>query len=141
MEQALSLQVAPTRFYLILALGFAVLAAVLAAVGLYGVAAYAAAQRTREIGLRIALGARRQGIARLMLARGLTPALWGLLVGLGLALAGGGVLEVVLYGVEPRDPLTFLSVATLLSAIAVVATLLPARRASRVDPVEALRAE
>jgi predicted permease len=141
MDQAVSRHVAPTRFYLVLALGFAVLAAVLAAVGIYGVAAYAAAQRTREIGLRIALGAQRRGIAKLMLARGLRPALCGLLVGLGLALAGGGVLEVVLYGVEPRDPVTFLSVATLLGAIAVVATVLPCRRASRVDPVEALRAE
>jgi predicted permease len=141
MKQAIGRQIAPARFYLILALGFAALAAFLASVGLYGVAAYAAAQRTREIGLRMALGARPQGIEWLMLGRGLRPALWGLLAGLALSYAGGGILEVILYGVEPRDPVTFASVAALLSVVAIAATLIPARRASRVDPVEALKAE
>ena len=103
-EQALQRHVAPTRFYMILVGLFAGLAAVLAAVGLYGVVAYSVSRRTREIGLRVALGARRDGIVRLVVGQGMRPALIGLAVGLGLALLGGRVMETVLFGVQPRDP-------------------------------------
>ena len=141
MEDAVARQVAPTRFYMILAGAFAVLAAALAAVGLYGVAAYSASRRTREIGLRMALGAPSAGISKLVLGQGLRPAGWGLAVGLVLAYFGARILEVVLYGVEPRDPVTFVGVSMLLVVVATVATIVPARRASRIDPVAALRAE
>ena len=103
-EQALQRQIAPTRFYMILVALFAALAAVLAAVGLYGVVAYSVSRRTREIGLRVALGAGRDGIVRLVVGQGMRPALIGLAVGLGVALLGGRVMEAVLFGVQPRDP-------------------------------------
>jgi putative ABC transport system permease protein len=141
MGQALSRQIAPTKFYMILAGAFAGLAALLAAVGLYGVAAYAASRRTREIGVRVALGADRGGIIRLVLGQGVRPALWGLLAGLTGAYFGARLLESLLFGVAPRDPAIFGGVAVLLSVVAVVATALPARRASRIDPVVALQAE
>lgn len=141
MGQAVSRQIAPTRFYMILAGAFAGLAALLAAVGLYGVAAYAASRRTREIGLRVALGADRAGIIRLVLGQGIRPAVLGLLAGLTAAYFGATLLEALLFGVTPRDPAIFGVVALLLAAIAVVATVLPARRASKIDPVVALQAE
>ena len=141
LEEVVRQQVAPTRFYLLLVSLFAGLAAVLAAIGLYGVVAYAVSRRTREIGLRVALGAQRDGIVRLVLGQGMRPALLGLGVGLGAAFFGGRVMEAVLFGVQPRDPIIFVATGVLLTLVALAATLIPAYRASRVDPVTALRSE
>ena len=140
-EEALRRQVAPTRFYLVLVGLFAGLAAVLAAVGLYGVVAYAVSRRTREIGLRLALGAQRDSIVRLVVGQGMRPALVGLTVGLGATLAGGRVMEALLFGVQPRDPLILGGTAVLLAVVTLAAAALPAYRACKVDPVKALQAE
>ncbi|MBV9179768.1 MAG: ABC transporter permease [Acidobacteria bacterium] len=129
------------RFQIELFTLFSLLATILAAVGIYGVMAYAVGQRTREIGVRVALGARRRDILVLVLGQGLAPALLGLLVGLVLALALTRTLSGLLYGVAPTDSVTYLSVCTLLFAIAGIAAYRPARRAMRVDPVIALRSE
>jgi putative ABC transport system permease protein len=129
------------RFYLLLVALFAVLAVVLAAVGVYGVVAYVAAQRTREIGVRMALGARTPQVVRLVVWQGARPALIGAALGLGGALAGGRLIAGLLYGVAPRDPLTLAAVVPLLLAVVLLACLIPALRASRIAPVEALRAD
>jgi predicted permease len=116
--------------------GFTVL---LAAVGLYGLIAYWVASRTREIGLRIALGARPAVVTAGVVRRGLTPVIAGLVAGTLLAVPVGRMLRGVLLGVEPSDPVSFVAAAMLLLLVAIVANLLPARRAARVDPLEALR--
>lgn len=141
LQEAVFNEIAPTRFYVILTVAFALLAALLAAVGLYGVAAFSAARRTREIGLRVALGADRGGILRLVIGQGMRPAIWGLTVGLVVAFVATGVLDSLLYGVPPRDPVVFGSAALLLVLVASLASALPARMASRTDPMEALRTE
>ncbi|NNF29457.1 MAG: ABC transporter permease [Gemmatimonadetes bacterium] len=141
MEEAIFRQVAPTRFYVILTVTFAILAAVLAAVGLYGVAAFSAARRTREIGLRVALGAGRNGIVRLVVGQGIRPAVWGLAVGLLASYWATGLLSSLLYGVAPRDPAVFFSAAAFLILVSGLAAALPARLASRTDPMVALRTE
>ena len=138
-SEALQRQVAPTRFYLVLIGAFAALAAALAAVGLYGVVSYSASRRTREIGLRFALGAEREGIVMMVLAQGLAPAATGLVLGLTAAFFAGHVMEAVLFGVQPRDPWIFGSTSLFLFVVAAVATFAPAQRASRIDPVRALR--
>jgi ABC-type antimicrobial peptide transport system permease subunit len=141
MTEVVEREIAPTRFHLALVGAFAGLAALLAAVGIYGVVAYAAASRTREIGLRLALGAERASVSRLVLAQGLKPAALGLTLGLAAAYLGGQAIEAVLFGVHPRDPSVFFGTSVLLLAVALVATLLPARRAGRIDPVRAIRFE
>jgi len=124
-----------------LAAGLGLLALLLAAIGVYGVMAYAVAERTREIGIRMALGANRRDVLRLILEQGL----W--LVGLGVALGvvGGAavsrLLRSLLFGLSPFDPLAYVFVAALLMAVAIVACLVPARRATKVDPMVALRCE
>jgi putative ABC transport system permease protein len=138
-DQAVARQISPTRFYLWLIGTFAVLAALLAAVGLYGVVAYSASRCTRELGLRMALGAEQGGILKLVLVQGMMPALIGLALGLSAAYLGGHVMSAILFGVEPRDPFIFAATAIILVAVALMATLLPAHRASRVDPAAALR--
>ena len=117
------------------------LAVVLAAIGLYGVIAYAVSQRTQEMGIRLALGAAPGDVLRMVLGQGLVITSIGLVIGLGLAFAVTGFMRSLLPGIEPRDPLTFIGVPVLLMAIAVVAALIPARRAGAVDPVVALRYE
>ena len=139
--EAVRREVAPTRFYLTLVGLFAGLALLLASIGLYGVVSYLVAQRTQEIGVRMALGAGTTGIARLVLLEGLRPALWGLALGLAASWGGARVVESLLFEVAPRDPVVFGGVPVVLLAIVILASLLPARRASRVDPVTALRAE
>jgi putative ABC transport system permease protein len=129
------------RFSTVLMTCFAGLALVLTCVGIYGVAAYAVSQRTQEIGLRMALGARPAGVVALVVRQGVTPAAFGLVVGLGMALLLTRVLSKLLFGIGPRDPLSFASVALVLLGVAVAASYLPARRAARVDPAGALRAE
>jgi putative ABC transport system permease protein len=132
---------ATTRFYLILIGGFAVLAVLLAAVGLYGVVSYQVARQRREIGVRIALGARTSGILAMVISAGLRPAVAGVALGLGGALAAGQVMQSLLFQVRPRDPLTLTAVPVLLLCVVAVASLIPAWRATRVDPVTALRGE
>ena len=120
---------------------FAVLALVLAAVGIVGVVSYTVAQRTHEIGIRVALGARRSDVLRLVLAQGAKLALLGLGIGTAAALGLSQFLSSLLYGVTARDPLTFAGVAALLAIVALAASYIPARRAMRVDPMIALRHE
>jgi ABC-type antimicrobial peptide transport system permease subunit len=120
---------------------FSGLALLLAAIGIYGVLAYSVAERRREIGIRVALGARAGDVSRIVLRRTLALALPGVALGVVGALAATRVLERLLFGVKPNDPLTLVSVVVLLAAVALVAALVPARRAARVDPMLALRAE
>ena len=140
-RDAVDRTVAPTRFYLILIGSFAALAVVLAALGLYGVVSYYVASQTREIGVRMALGARAAGMVRMVLSAGLRPALAGVVIGLAAALAAGRVVESLLFGVRPNDALTLAAVPAMLLCVVMVASLLPALRAARVDPVTALRDE
>lgn len=132
---------ADTRFFLLLVATFAGVSIVLAGVGLYGVVAFLVAQRTREIGIRMALGARRANVSRMVLRQGLRPTGAGVIVGLALAVYGGGLMEALLYDVRPNDPLVLSGVVVLVLLVATSATVIPARRATRVDPTEALRAE
>jgi putative ABC transport system permease protein len=120
---------------------FGVLALVVAAVGLYSVIAYGVAQRTHELGVRIALGAAGRDVVRLILGEGARVALLGILIGVGAALFAGRWVAPLLFEVSPRDPVIFVAIAAALFAIALVASWLPARRASRVDPNVALRAD
>jgi predicted permease len=120
---------------------FAVLALTLAIIGVYGVASYVAALRTREIGIRIALGADGRRIRSLILREGAVPVAAGIVAGLGLAAATGRFAAAFLRGVTPRDPLTYTAAACVLAGVALAATWLPARRAAAVDPVRALRTE
>ncbi len=118
---------------------FGLLALVLAAVGIYGVIAYTTRQRTREIGIRMALGAQSADVFRLVLGNGLRLILTGLAIGLALSLVLTRFLRTILFGVGATDAITFLAVALLLSAVALLACYIPARRAMRVDPMVALR--
>ena len=120
---------------------FALLALVLAAVGVYGVMAYSVAARTREIGVRVALGAQPRNVFGMIVRQGLGAAAAGLTLGLLGAAALGRVLTSLLYGVKPTDVLTFVGVAGVLLGVVLAACLVPARRAVRVDPLEALRSE
>ncbi|HKG90589.1 MAG TPA: ABC transporter permease, partial [Gemmatimonadaceae bacterium] len=141
MRERLRGQTAQSRFNTALLSGFAALALVLAAVGLYGVMAYSVGQRTHEIGIRMALGAARGDVLRLVVWQGARVALAGVAIGVAAALAVTRVLRDLLVGVEPTDPATFGAVAGMLTAVALVAAYVPARRAARVDPVRALRSE
>lgn len=141
MDEVLAGTLAQPRVYTLLLGFFAALALLLAAVGLYGVVSYAVTQRTHEMGIRMALGASRGDIVRLVLRQGLGLALTGSAIGLGGALAVARILTRLLPGVQPGDPLTLSAVAALLLAVAAVASYLPARRGSHVDPVVTLRAD
>ncbi|HSQ20575.1 MAG TPA: FtsX-like permease family protein, partial [Blastocatellia bacterium] len=120
---------------------FGLLALLLAAIGIYGVIAHSVAQRTREIGIRIALGAGAGDVMRLILRLGFCLALTGVIVGVGAALALTRLMSSILYCVSPTDPLTFAFSSVVLAGVAVGACLVPARRATRVDPITALRCE
>ena len=132
---------AQARFYLIAAIGLAVVALLLAAIGIYGVLAYAVTQRTRELGIRIALGADAAALIRMVTMRGLGLALAGLAVGVAGALWTTRFLDSKLFGVTSRDPLTLVAVVVLFCVTALSASYVPARRATRVDPLTSLRAE
>lgn len=124
-----------------LVLAFALLSLVLASVGLYGVLSYLTAQRSGEIGIRLALGARREQVMRLMVGDGMRPAFYGLVLGLVASIGAVRLIESMLYGMRPLDPGVFAAVAATLLAVAALACLAPAWRASRADPMQALRIE
>jgi len=124
-----------------LVLGFAALSLILASVGLYGVLSFLTTQRTGEIGVRMALGAQRQEVLRLMLSNGLRPALYGLTLGLAVSIGAVRLIQSMLYGTRPLDPAIFAAVAATLLVVSVLACLVPAWRASRIDPMQALRSE
>jgi putative ABC transport system permease protein len=138
---AMSNAIAQPRFIMSLLSVFAAMALVLAVIGLYGVLSYAVTQRTRELGIRIALGATPESVVRLVVREGVTLAVLGVVLGAGSALGLTRLLSSLLYGVSPRDPATFLVAGAVLLVVAVIACLIPARRASRVDPMVALRAD
>ncbi len=139
MEQRLAATLAPPRFQTFLLGSFAVLALLLASAGIYGVVSYGVARGTREMGIRMALGAEPAGVRALVLRRGLTPVLVGLALGLAAALALSRVLSSLLYQVSPADPLIFATAPLALFLAALAACYLPARRAARIDPMSALR--
>jgi putative ABC transport system permease protein len=141
MEQAIGEKLAQPRFYLILLAGFAAIAMLLAAVGVYGTISYSVARRQHEIGVRLALGATRQDAFWLIARQGMRMAIIGGAVGLLAALGLTRLLRTLLYGVSPLDLVTFASASLLLGLVALGACWIPARRASRVDPVRALRTE
>jgi putative ABC transport system permease protein len=120
---------------------FAGLALVLAAIGIYGVMSYSVAQRTREIGIRLALGAQRQDILTMTVAQGLRLVLLGLGIGLAVAFVLTRVMASLLFGISATDPITFISISFVLLAVAMLASYSPALRATRVDPMAALRAQ
>lgn len=141
MEQALAETIAPRRFNLLLLGTFAVVALLLAALGVYGVVAYAAAERTHEIGIRLALGAERHRVVGMIVRQGMTSVIAGIGIGLLSALAASRLMASLLYGVEPTDAPTFAIVTLLVTVIGVLACAMPALRAALVNPVVALRAE
>lgn len=141
MDQILGKTSASQGFAANLVLAFAALSLLLAAVGLYGVLSYLTTQRTPDIGLRIAVGAQRSQLLRLVLFEGLRPAILGLILGVAASALATQLLRSMLYGTRPLDPATFVAAATMLVAVAVLACLIPAWRASRIDPIQALRTE
>jgi predicted permease len=141
MNQVIGKSTFDANFDATLLLAFAVLSLTLASVGLFGVVSYIVAQRTREIGIRVALGARKRHVLRLIIGQGMVPTLVGMAVGIAGALALTRFLASLLYGVKPTDPLTFIAVSLILIAVSLVACYIPSRRAARVDPMVALRYE
>jgi putative ABC transport system permease protein len=141
MEQVLSTSLKRPRFTVVLPGVFASVGLLLAVVGIYGVISYLVGQRTHEIGVRIALGARAGDILGMILAQGAWLALVGIALGLGAALAAARFVENLLFNLPATDPLTFAGISLLLGAVALLACYVPARRATRVDPMVALRHE
>jgi putative ABC transport system permease protein len=141
MDQVVSGSLKDWRFHAVLLGIFAALALVIAAIGVYGVISYSIAQRTHEIGIRLALGAQRRDVLRLVVSQGARLALAGIAVGVLAAIGLTRLMASLLYGVTPTDPVTFIAVAVLLLIVALVACYIPARRAMRVDPMVALRYE
>jgi predicted permease len=139
MNEVLDRSLAARRFSANLVVGFAGLALLLASIGIYGLLAYMVGQRSREIGLRMALGARREDVLRLFLQKGVALASVGIVAGVIVSASTASMMASLLYGVRPHDPVVFLAVPLLLFAVAVLASYLPARRATKVDPMIALR--
>jgi len=141
LDDLVAADIARPRFTMLVLIGFAAVAIALAAIGLYSVISFNVLQRTREIGVRLALGAQRHDVIGLFLSAGLLVTGAGLIVGVGCTLALGRVIGALLYGVSSRDPVTVLAATLFVLAVAIVATFVPAIRATRVDPVVALRRE
>jgi len=141
LEQLISTSIAQQKFSMVLLGVFAAVALVLAAVGIYGVLSYAAAQRTHEIGIRMALGARAGDVLKMVIGQGMRLALLGVGLGLGAALALTQLMKRLLFGVGAADPMTYGVIAFLLALVALFACWIPARRAAKVDPMIALRCE
>jgi len=141
MSQLASESVAPQRVVMLLLAVFGAMAVLMATVGIYGVIANSVAQRTREIGIRMSLGARPEDVLRLVLGQGLALVMIGLMIGLGGVLTLTRFLSSVLYGIRPTDPTTLTAAASVLAGAALLACYLPARRAMHVDPMVALRYE
>jgi predicted permease len=141
MDQVVDGSVAAERFNMTLVGLFAALGLLLAGVGIYGVMSYAVSRRTREIGIRIALGARARDVLGIIIGQGMTLTLMGLAIGLGAAFGLTRLMKGLLFGVSATDPVTFAAIALLLIAVALLACWIPARRATKVDPLVALRAE
>jgi ABC-type antimicrobial peptide transport system permease subunit len=141
MQEHMRLPLAPAKLLAAVSSSFGVLALLLAAMGLYGVMSYVVGSRTREMGIRIALGAQTSGVLRLVIGQGLRLAFTGIALGVVAAVAFTRVLASVLYGVGPTDVATFIGVVLLLIAVALLASYMPARRATKVDPLVALRSE
>jgi predicted permease len=141
MDDLVTNSISQQRFNMLLLGAFAGLALLLAAIGIYSVLSYSVKRRVQEIGIRLALGARIGDVLRMVIVEGMKPTLLGVVLGTVGALAMGHILASLIYGVKPTDPLTFLVVAVLLAAIALFATIIPAYRAAKVDPMVALRYE
>jgi putative ABC transport system permease protein len=141
MDEWVSTSAAQPRLSAVLVGAFAAMAVLIAAIGIYGVLAYSVTQRTREIGVRVALGARRSGVLGLIVKEGMTVAAIGIAIGLLCALGLGRAVGSLVYGLAPEDPATFTGVAAVLAVVALAACVVPARRAARVDPIIALRDE
>jgi ABC-type antimicrobial peptide transport system permease subunit len=141
MEEIVADSLAARRFSMYLLGGFAALALVLASIGIYGVISYLVGERTREIGIRVALGAQRGDVLQMVLGEGFKMAGIGVIVGLAAAAGLTRLMSKMLYGVAATDPLTFVGVAAVLTIVALAACYIPARRAMRVDPIIALRYE
>ena len=139
MEQSLASIIAPRRFNLFVLGIFAAVALLLAAAGIYAVVAYGVTRRTQEIGIRLALGAQKKDVLRLVIAQSMQPALIGIGVGLIAAFALTRLLRGLLFGVSATDPATFAVIGGMLTFVALLACWIPARRATRVDPMIALR--
>jgi putative ABC transport system permease protein len=141
LDEILAASMAQTSFALIMLAIAGGVALLLGLVGIYGVTAYIASQRVREVGIRVALGAQPGDVVRMFLRHGLLLAGVGLVLGVAAASGLTSVMTTLLYGVRPIDPITYVTVAAALGSVAIFASYLPARRASRLDPVLALRAE
>jgi ABC-type antimicrobial peptide transport system permease subunit len=141
LTSALALALFPARLVAVVLASFGLLAVVLAATGVYGIMAYAVSRRTREIGIRMALGAAPSQVLRVVLSRTAVLVAIGTAFGLAIALAAGKFFGQILYGVSARDPLTYASAMALMAAVAFIACWVPARRAIKVDPLTALRTE
>jgi predicted permease len=141
MNEVVSLSTSRQQFNMWLMTAFGASALLLAAIGIYGLMAYAVQQRTQEIGIRLALGAPASQVKNMVVRQGMALAIVGVIVGLGLALYLARFLATSLYGIQARDPLVFVGVPVVLALVALIAVWLPARRASRIDPIIALRYE
>jgi putative ABC transport system permease protein len=141
MDHIVSEAIARQRFSMLLLGIFAALALVLAAVGVYGVMSYSVAQRTHEIGIRMALGARRADVLQMTIKQGLKLVGAGMILGLAAAFILTRVLESLLFGISATDPVTFFGISLVLLAVAILPSYLPALRATKVDPIIALRAQ
>ena len=141
MEEVVGASVTRQRFLSLLLAVFASVALILAAIGTYGILSYMVTEREREIGIRMALGAGQGQVLNLVLGQGLGIALIGIVLGIGGAFALSRVTSSLLYGVSPSDPLTYGAVAVVIALVATAACIVPSHRATRVDPLEAIRAE